>query len=566
MGVEWQKPTYKNDALEGLILAQSESGFPTTELRPDTAWSRYVQESCPETWKEQFVQEVGWSFSGGQSVPLFSVKALELQIKEYGKSAPTPRNMNALFGAALILQEMVQREIGPCHEYSISEAFFGSNDGLMAPIPLDTGTGFGLSKLSPDKIGLIEDLGLLDYFLWLVEQDYERLGDEDKVLWVWATKGALKDQKLPIEKLAALKSRLFTGANAITSINGRRVFGNFVGKYMKRSAEGGFMGVVSYVLARGGWHKQMEEVTHSFEREDEICDIDIKKWDKCYTRLVLFFVITICCSVYQGISRLRVWRHYERVIWSPLFIGIIGILIYCGIAFPSGDIATVVINSMGQKLVFAYTYCCLVPEKHWTYNDFRSAIILRVLGDDSVSTISNPFKTVLKKSWIQTVIDGFAEFGWTAEMPRDPPELSSLKGDMQFAGHMNMWAEVPTVVGLKRYCLPILPFSVVLSINEWKKLPKNREVPDAVRDLARYYASVERAFPYLWSQYPIEREYMKIAWHFLQRHIDFCRKSLNPVVRKAAEGVPGITQLVQLYFPPEVNVYDITREVHNLLV
>lgn len=337
---------------------------------------------------------------------------------------------------------------------------------------------------------------------------------------------------------------------------------------MKRCADGGFLGIVSYNLVRGGWHTMMMELTDDDTLKD-LFDFDIKWFDKDHIRQLHFDIFTAICNLAGSVDLAhKIWRHYERVMHSPTLITIIGLLIYFARGQPSGDIATVILNTLAQCIVYMYIYCQATkghPELQ-NYNDFNRNIRLRMLGDDSASCLNPAFESKLTRSWIDHVYAGFGEFGWTVEMPREPPQATKLLEDFTFVGHRCMAARVGTRLGPKTYYLPTLPFEVLLSINEYYKASKNSEVPDRIRHLGRYYASFERSFPYLFSKDPIEREYVKHCYHWLRRKVSECLKDMNPLVRKAAEGVPTLHDLVELYFPFEANYFEIERGVIPLLV
>lgn len=580
-GIEWKyAPNTCPDCVKPLYIASSNTGYPSTVIRPDGKWLRYCREvddidlpRVPEVIEPiknlrngVLLPEANWSLSGGQAPTIFSFRALEKQLEFMCKPAGQPEDWEAFLEATGMLSEMLMYEIGSFRRLSLQEAIFGTDDGKIAGIPLDTASGFGLHKIAKKKRELFENH--MQFVVNLLYEDYARVKNVDRPLWSWPHKGSLKDARLELEKIAEEKARVFMAANTIPSITGRRVIGDFIRKFNERCAKGGFMGIVGFVLARGGWHSLMEDLTHEFTR-DEIDDFDIKRYDKDFIRLIHFYVIKAICEQVPYDHAQEIWRHYERVVWSPAFMAMIGALLYQPRGQMSGDIATVIINTLAQALIYMYLYCKNVPREERTYQKFKNMITLKLLGDDSASTRDKLFDEILKKkgeTWMSEVVHVFKEFGWDIESPRNPPGPAHLEGDFTFVGHQNQRVEVPLYDGSKKvFYLPRLPFNVVLSINEWKKLPKSPETPEQVRDLARYYATFERALPYLWSDNKLQRQFVRVALRFLDR----VRRDLlthdNPVIRKTAEGVPTVHDLVKLYFPPGVNSYEITRGIQRLL-
>jgi len=571
MGVKFAPPKVQLEELEGLSIAQTSAGFPTSAIREDSEWNSFVQED--DYLSENVMKkEIHWTLTGGQVPTAFNEAALRKQLSRYRTIAGYARNTDAFEQATGMLTDCLVSEIGPIRELSRHEAVFGSDDGRLAMIPFGTSNGLGLSKLSGDLFGLVENH--LDWFLYLIDEDDRRVRDASAAMWVWPTKTSLKDARLPVEKVATSeaqpvgKARVFNGASKITSINGRRYIGDFIGKFMERCAKGGFIGIVSLVLARGGWHDLMKDLTDNFTRE-KIYDFDIKWFDKDFIREFHFRVL-LAIAMLAGKQHARnIMRHYERVAFSPTVITIFGILFYCARGMPSGDIATVIINTLAQLLVYMYLYCKSIPESMpelLTYNEFKNNLTLKLLGDDSTSTLNPMYEAMLNRPYIDLVQEAFGEFGWTTEMPRDPPTHTTLTSDFTFVGHKCVAATVPTRTGIRTYMLPALPFPVVLSINEYYKLSKDRDVPEAVRFLGRYYASWERAFPYLFSKDPVEQAYVRHAYTWLQRQKARYRDHPNEAIRKTVSGMPTLRDLVNLYFPFCVDTVEIERALIPLLL
>lgn len=552
------KPEEIPEELRGLVIGQTMTGYPTTMIRPDQDWNLFVKEQ----------KEVNWVFTGAQAPTQFNKTTLLGQLKKYGNMPGYAKDGAAFQEAHDMLCDCLFREIGPIHELSLHEGFFGSHDGHLAGLPLDTASGVGWSKLGAQKKDIVSDPEKLDYLLHVIHEDMSRIKDRESSLWAWPTKTSLKDARLPMEKISAYKARVFNGASIVTSVNGRRLLGDFIGKFMKRCSEGNFFGIVSYVLARGGWHDMMMELTGNGST-DFLTDIDVKAYDKDFIRFLQFKLMEAIAALAPADLAEAIMRHYQRVFYAPTLVTILGYLFYCGRGMPSGDIATVIINTLAQALVYMYCYCKSIPKdmsELKSYNMFKHNVRLRLLGDDSASSLQPMYEKMLTKPWYELVSETFGEFGWLTEMPRTPAAPGRLGDDFAFVGHKCIVATVPTHMGMKSYYLPALPFEVLLSINEHYKLAKNREVPEPVRHIGRYYASVERSFPYLFSEDPIEREYAQLAYEWLNRAIVKYRNSPNDLVRATANGVPTIGDLVKMYFPSEVMYGSIEREMMKRLV
>jgi hypothetical protein len=482
---------------------------------------------------------------------VFNTKVLRKNLETFKAPAGVIKNPLAFQLALDMLTEGLFESCGNWTEMSTSETLHGSNDGLLAGLPMTTAIGFGFKDLGKTKLEGMAKAG--DLLLHIHEEDYKRVCSSDETpVYAWATKMSLKDARLPIEKLADDKGRVFQGEAMPAAMTGRRLIGNFIGKFMAACAAGGFPGIVSFVLSRGGWHDMLKDLTDDFFIKTCL-SADVKKWDKNWLHEFHYWIVSVLARICgsKELAR-RIWRHYERVAWGPTVITIYGILIYMTKGMPSGDIATVIFNTLGQVLMYMYVYACIVPVEFCNFTDFNANLRLKALGDDSAAALSSAMYGWLSgRSFSEEVRKGFAEPGWEIELIE-----TDIQG-IEFVGHRTILAK--TSIGEMH--LPVLPERTVMAINEWMKKKNVKGQPIAVRYISRYYAGFERAFPYLWSDNEMMIDYCRLAYNWLQRVQRKYWNDPDTITQKAARSVPGLREIADLYFPWRIDLGEVLTKL-----
>lgn len=532
--------------LKGMAFARAPAGFPVARIHPDEKWDRFLDEGM--------LQESAWTLRGGQAPTPFTSAVLRKNLVTYQQPAVEETCVDLLFPAAEIFVEGLVSQGCQFKELSAMEAWLGSNDGSLEAINMSTSMGDVFSKLGTDKNIGVKFNG--SYLGDLCEEDYASVcGPDDVPMYVWNSKMSLKDARLPMENVAVNvldgtggKGRVFQGEALPYVITGRRLIGGFIGNYMKASARGSFVGIVSMILVRGGWDRLVRDLVEVDDSADidnvEVFCGDLHKQDKNWLFRNHWWLCLIVGSLASSPEHARrIWRHYERIPYSPVMITIYGFICLLTKGHASGDIATVIFNSMWTILCYICVYLKFSPKEFWFYKDFDSNLRLKALGDDSASVLSTAMRSWLamqNTTYEAEVIDMFARNNWEIDLAK------KTINNIDFVGHTSVRAVTSHGV----VYLPALPLRVVQSINEWMKELKKKEQPvyKEVADISRYHASVERSFPWLWSEDPIAKKYFCLvhAWETHWKH-KFMESSIPEVVA-AARGVPSLEELADLYF------------------
>lgn len=528
--------------LKGLAFLQTDAGYPVSRIVGDREWEGFLNET-----KEEISPENAWVPRGNQVPTVFNTTVLRKNLLPYSSSAaPTVEKLEKkkFAAAAMMVEGLEDVGCGQFNELTMSEAWLGSNDGRLERLDMKTSMGAIFSKLGESKERAMLYHG--DYVIPLCDMDYHMVSDPDMPLYIWLSKMSLKDARIPVEKAMESKGRVFQAGAIVSTITGRRLIGDFIGRFMHACSQGAWIGIVSLVLMRGGWDTMMHDLGEvDYADRIELIKVfcgDLTKMDKNWLRSQHWW----CCLIVGALASSKehaqkIWRHYERVSCSPTLLTIYGFICMLTKGQPSGDIATVIFNTIILVLIYMLSYCKVAPKKYWFFKDFNENLRLKALGDDSASCLSAAMRSWLGSggyTYEQLIVETFAEQNFEITI-----EEKTL-GTIDFVGHTSVVARTKR----GKVLLPALPGRVVMSINEWRKEPKNPDVYKEVANLSRYHASVERAFPYLWSEDKEMKDYFKLCYQWERKTKEKLIESSIAEIRANARGVPTLSELAELYF------------------
>jgi len=557
MGARFWKP--KEDELipetKGLAFLQTSAGYPVSKIVGDREWEQFLNETSQN--------ESAFAPRGMYEPTVFNTRVLNKNLVPYSTQAALVTESLAkkkFVAAEMLVEGLISVGCDKHRELSMSEAWLGSNDGRLERLEMSTSMGAIFSKLGEDK-----KRGMIyhgDYVIPLCDADYDMVSDFDMPLYVWLSKMSLKDARLPVEKVMEDKGRVFQAGAIVSTITGRRLIGDFIGKFMEACATGTFIGIISMVLVRGGWHRLMEELGEAVEDDialelKKVFNADLTKMDKNWLREQHWWCALIVGSLASNVDHARkISRHYERVSCSPTLVTIYGWVLMLTKGQPSGDIATVIFNTMVLVLIYMLAYVRVVPEQFHFFADFDQNLRLKALGDDSASCLSSHMRRWCADAGIsyhELIVDTFKQQNFEITL-----EEKTL-GTIDFVGHTTIVAHI----GRRKFLLPALPERVVLSINEWRKKLQNADVYEEIANLSRYHASVERTFPYLWSDNQMMKDYFRLCWKWEQEKKR--QYLLSPVaeIRANAKGVPTLRELAELYFGEYVSLAEIDKAIYG---
>lgn len=503
----------------------------------------------------QLCAEAAYDYASGYAPAQGTPKAFAMQMDSYGLPQGTMLNQEAWEGAMGIITSALEVECGGFRILSEEEAFEGTDDGSLEPLPLNTSAGFGLSKFGKSKAEVLDHPEGIKVVMDELHRDWEttlgdpKTGELSEPMRVYFAKESLKDEKRDWDRVRDEKTRVFTSNSFITTWNSRRIIGHFCALFMTAAAHGTIEPKPGFNMTKGRWHAFLEDMFWRFTAMLGI-DADVRKFDKNYPMYMLYFVAVIIASLARGGQGISTKMHAKlvmRTFWklasTPGVCQIFGCIFLKNKSMPSGYMATVIINSITLWLIYAYAFCCKMPQTKWKLKSFRKRIKCCFLGDDN-GFVQNPrydtFGSTVEEcyGYIQLV---FKELGpWELTLPREDGSFANVE-QFSFAGYYSQFIED---VGM---FVPRLPFERIMAIMEmYKKMPKT-ESP-AVVTLARYDAGLEKCFPLLWSNDQKERDLCVMIWIARAQLLLAMRRSIISQEVAAANGSPSLGQIAMLYF------------------
>jgi len=413
-----------------------------------------------------------------------------------------------------------------CTEEEAWQGYTDSDSGAnLDKLPLDTSPGYALNKLAKTKEELVQRYPMM--VSSLLSEDWNSLYDVP-VLWPFTS--SEKDERLPTEKVATnLKLRLFQGGPLAYTFTGRRLLGKFAAQFYARARMLNFAAAIGMDVFRGGWHRWLSYLTDGFKRQ-QFNDADVGRWDKNYARYFHVMNAILLMRLCAEKDAWLIYVHMMRIMNSPAVLKAFGWVFMRTRDEPSGNILTVIENSLTLLRIFLYIYCMNTTPEHWTWEGFWYHMRVVVLGDDSLSVPSKEWN-LGKEVYIQT----FNQFGWKFEYNHES-ELTTIE-DFAFAGRGTKWNPIA------RQYWPVLPRGRVLAINEWRKGHH-----DPIKSLERAWAMVILAFPYMFDYDPI----FVVAFEYYMSRIALINK--HGLVRVAGT----LADVYELYSGYEI--YDILLE------
>jgi hypothetical protein len=362
-----------------------------------------------------------------------------------------------------------------CYESALAKYTLPSNDkhilndyevlnGMegLSSVDLSTSPGYPytLSKSGHGKHHLIETQGDVKVF----REDFKIVFDEterklrNNIIPCFVFIDMLKDERLPIAKVEANRTRLFQIAPLELNLLLRKYFGAFEAAIMEsRSDFECQMGVNPYsndwtVLAR-----KLKEHPHIYA-------FDYTRYDKTIPLIFVYKAIDLINAWYDDeFSRIRMLL--ARATFNAYHLAG-NVLFQLHKGNPSGNALTTIVNSIVNSLLIRYAYYNLVPDNYY----FDDNVNLFVYGDDLVVSMSesvHPFFTIDK------IASTIASIGMTIKLESSGfDNIMFLKRKfMYYNGRYWSPMHLPSVLEILtwykgQYCLEIVAQTVDSVIRE----------------------------------------------------------------------------------------------------
>jgi len=223
-------------------------------------------------------------------------------------------------------------------------------------------------------------------------------GGRMDVLWI----DTLKDERRPIDKVDAGKTRIFSNGPMHFNILFRKYFQTaFTHIQHNRIYNGSGVGI-------NCWSAEWEALYRMLTKfgKDNVFDGDISGLDVSLKDDILWGVMEILDRLYDdGNTNIReaLWmnvtyasRYFRKSVYQVLH------------NVPSGLPGTTIVDTIGLKLAFRLAWLSLAPAELRTMKAFREHVYIIIYGDDNVVAVSDIAKEFYN---METITSAFAKIG-----------------------------------------------------------------------------------------------------------------------------------------------------------
>jgi len=390
------------------------------------------------------------------------VDPMQQGLKKAGK-IPPPLNTTRLAIAVNDVERIVNTLPEPDHARVLTddEAVAGvEGDAFLAPINRKSSPGFPLTREKKGMPGKMRWLGDTEYKLdpgikEKMKQVEENAKNNVRTPTIWTD--TLKDERRPLEKVRAAKTRVFAAGPMVYTLVFRKYFLGFAAHCAKNRIDNEIsIGTNAYSL---DWTRTAKRLC---SKGDKVIAGDFSNFDGTLVLELLAEVVEIVNKFYDdGEENAQI----RRVLWKEIVnsVHVCGDNVYLWThSQPSGCPITAILNSLYNSISMRYVWLTVMPEEYHTMKAFNDHVAMVSYGDDNCVNISD---AVIDHFNQLTIAEGYREMGMTytdetksgAMIPyRSIGEISYLKRGFQ-------WDEDE-----HQYLAP-LDLSVVLEMTNWVK-------------------------------------------------------------------------------------------------
>lgn len=501
------------------IIARFKAGTPHSKFQFDEDWSEYCQG----------INDAGVYIPERSSfVPAeLSLRALFKQLDRYSNVERDNGTRDDLVEAWL--RALVEPYCKGFRTLTQEEAIYGISDefGTLEPLNLQSSPGEGLNKLASDKKRLFELHW--DWVQELLAWDWHAIV-VDGVIPMWFFKASEKDERRDFARVIDFKTRLFMAECVIPVITARRLYGDFVRRFMAAGKVLSFFSAAGMEVYYGMWDKFVRYMTGDLSIP-RLNSFDMPKWDKEHPHRWHHANGELMCSMAGDVDMWEaIMRNCARIAYSPALLTITGGVFIRPVDNPSGQVMTIVTNTLGVErlMLRAWLECdggsTSRPDPA-AMSRFHRFVRNAIIGDDLIFNLS-PKSPMRVEDFVRVA----TQAGWPPER-----EGTGCLDDSIFAGRGSVLSQI----GGMDIFLPVINRDRVLSINEYRK-----GRADKCKQLSRAYAAAELAFPTLFVEG--ETLFAKLYAYFTMLR-NRALKSEDNQLLAIAMGLPNYERMWTLY-------------------
>nr|UQB76011.1 non-structural polyprotein [Flumine dicistrovirus 45] len=270
----------------------------------------------------------------------------------------------------------------------------------------------------------------------------------------------LKDERLPVAKVEAGKTRMFSSCPFDLLIVSRMYFGSFMLWYKKnRIHNGSAIGVNPYSEE---WNHLGVKLSLFTLNKPAVGAGDYSRFDGSEKPDVHWGILNVINSWYDdGCDNQRI----RRVLWLELVNSyhVCGDKVYAwSSSLPSGHPMTGIVNTMYNNIAFRYSWFIANNYDLCSLTEFDKYVYMCAMGDDNVFTVHESYREIFNEMVMPRYM---AEIGltYTAENKNEAKSPFRFLTEVDFLKRSFLKNKI-----LQRYVAP-LDLDVVLEIPYWTK-------------------------------------------------------------------------------------------------
>lgn len=312
---------------------------------------------------------------------------------------------------------------------SYEEAIIGSDDSeYMGPINRSSSPGFPWIKFKKSgKKGKTTWFGDDDYIIneevkQIVEQRLENAREGIRTPTIWVD--TLKDERRPIEKVEAKKTRVFANGPMDFNIAFRMYFLGFVAHLMEnRIINEVSLGTNVYST---DWKKHAIKLTSKGEK---VIAGDFSTFDGTLNSNMMVKFVELANEFYNDSEENQLIR---KVLFSEIYNSVHacdGLVYMMDHSQPSGNPVTTPLNCFINSLGIRMCFKKIVEGSKYTLKDFSKHVSMVSFGDDNLINFTDEISQLFRMS---SLTKAFAAFGYiytddTKDLKGNAPEWKNLE-------------------------------------------------------------------------------------------------------------------------------------------
>lgn len=278
----------------------------------------------------------------------------------------------------------------------------GLADDFECWIDMTTSPGYPYNIDHQTKKDVLKDEETMAYMRYCFDEVYCN--------GMWSVR--CKTEPTKLKKLEEYNGRVIVSAPMDVQVAGVRLFGPMNNQIYHTARQHKIPCTVGMTKYYRGWHHLYQRMTRmgkfllglelDYTNFDGTCTV--REFEQLMN--VRFSLLKPDLQTDQMKNAFQ--RYYREIVWTKMILDC-GEVVMKMSGNPSGQVNTIVDNSIINEFRWYYAWCCLMPEEYHNLAHFAENAELITCGDDSLLTVKPGIENLFKP---QEIFSLFADHGW----------------------------------------------------------------------------------------------------------------------------------------------------------